>query len=561
MPNIRLICTIWFITLITFATLPLITSSFQHDISFGSLNEDELMYIGTSADPIQLTTLTQSSSLSNVELSWTSRDDYARRIFVPPVATGDHVVLHVDAYDQLIETSLLDFTPTFSVTGTLVIASEGYNPYFDFDIRPDEGELSWFSFDGLQRGWIVTIVGLFSNSDSDFMAWTGNPDYMSYADNILGSSMTTTSNPEGVSFVWDFESQDLLVACYNGDDSEGWVEINIFTDVTADKSASGDYISFDTYNFLENMTVPLLYLGLADGILLTAVFHPGLTFNNFFAPKITQFPPNDLGNNEFNFTWMSSDRNQDDENYYSVWLSSDGGHSYQMIGGNLTETFFLWDSTGFFERDNYLVKIRAHSLDFTFPDLCTVDYPPMSYWPGDYSDSESFEISAGDVHSNPPGYYEVRIDSPEDINYTEHSTGNLVIWNPSFYYNIPFSIDYEVYQNNSLWMTARYHPYSDQTLEINVDGLQPGTHEFKLQFGSSVSDAVIVRVISAITPYSPWSQLIQYGTIGVSVGSSFIILIVVVLTIRVKREHAAKLVKQTSFGSPATLIYWSGRED
>ena len=413
--NTKLICMFCFILLISLATLPINNSSSNSDSALDSSRENDSQPLIDSIDRVPVTTFTQSSS--TVELTWTSRDDDVRRIFVPPVASGDHVILHVDAYDQLIQTSLLDFTPSFSQTNILEIPSEGYNPYFDFDMSPDDGELSWFSFYGLQRGQLVTIVGLFSNSDCDFMAWTGGTDPMSYVDNIIGALMTTTSNPEGVCFEWDFNSQELIIACYNCDGETGWVELNVFVDSTADVVAAGNYIAYDTYEFQENVTVPLLYLGLTDGILMESVFHPALTFNNYFTPNITQFPPIGLGAKQFNFTWTCSDHNQDDVNYYSVWLSSDSGFTYQLLAGNLTDTFFVWDSTGFMIRENYLVKIRAYSLDFTYRDYCRVDNPPASYWPGDFSDSESFEIDAGDVHSIPPGYYEILFDSPDDVSY------------------------------------------------------------------------------------------------------------------------------------------------
>ncbi|TET10967.1 MAG: hypothetical protein E3J86_04125 [Candidatus Thorarchaeota archaeon] len=546
----RIICSICFITLISFALVPSITITEHENIGFDSGGETEL---APQTNPLELVPIKSfTESFSNVEMSWTSRDDDVRRVFGSPVATGDHVILHVDAYDQLIETSLLDFSPSFSLSDYLVIAEDGYNPYFDFDINPEDGNMNWFSFTGIQRGQIVTIVGLFSNSDCDFMAWTGDTDPLSYADNILGASMTTTANPEGVSFVWDSNSPELILACYNCDDSEGWVEILVFLDSTVDKSVDGNYITFHTYSFQENLTVPVLYMGFTDGLLLTTVFHPGLTFNNYFAPNITQFPPVELGSNQFNLTWRCTDRNQDDTNYYSVWLSSDGGVSYQRIVGNITESFFVWNSSGFLEREDYLVKIRAYSLDFTYPELCSVDNPPSSYWPGDYSDSEPFEIGAGDVHSGgptitAPSPYTIIVYSQPDITYTFGTTGNQITWTHSYpaaalYYVV--TIDGNLYQSGHS---------SNRVIIVSIDGLSIGDYEFEVVVESSASDSVIVHVI----PTSEESSLRTGLLTGISAGSAIIIILSMVLINRIVRrslrEKSLELLARTN-STPLSIL-------
>jgi hypothetical protein len=485
-------------------------------------------------------TAIQSSTLTSVELSWTSRDDDIQRNLTNPIATGDHVVLRVDANNMLIQTSRLLFHPYFSDTQPLIIASEGYNPFVE-PISPDDAELQWFYFTGLITGMVVTLVGNFSSSNCDFMAWSGDINELNYSNNIIGSSMVTSNNPEVTSFVWESDSQELLVACYNHDDAEGWTKVDVYLDFYYDVQSGGDVITYDTYNFLENVTVPLLYLGYGGGMFQGFYFHPGITFNNFFAPNITQLPPIDLGYNQFNFTWTSEDRNQNDTNYYSVWLSGDSGFSYMMLAGNLSESSYLWDSSGYQERDDYLVKIRAYSLDLTHPELCGLDNPPTSYWPGDFSDSNLYEISAGDVGHGPQPLYLVDIYSPDNFTYVEYTTGNNITWDISISGYLPFVIEYVVYHNGEQWLTGRFHPYSEEEITISIDGLTRGTHRFTLEMDNVISDAVFITVVAS----DNWSQILHYGAIGISIGSSIIILAVIVLTIRLKKKNAVILLEYT----------------
>jgi hypothetical protein len=514
--------------------------------------EDEVISIIREKDSIQVLEPDNNRVMSQTgfSLTWNSRDDDTQRQFNPPEATGDHVVVHAYSTNELIQKSYLDFTPYYSNTVELEIPSDEFNPYTD-PISQFHPDFEWFVFGNIEPDWIVTLTSIFTNGDCDFMAWPAslNSSTWSYSNNILGSSMNTGLNPELASFTWNYPSGILYVACYNSDRTHGWAEVNVFFDVTADTWTNGNQISYDTYNFRYNMTTPILYLGTSGEVLEFVAYHPGVQFNNFFAPNVTMFPPIDLGENRFNFSWVSSDRNRDDVNYYSVWLSSDGGYSYQMIEGNLTDSFFVWDSTGFLEGE-YLIKVRAYSLDFVYRNYCTVDYPPFSYWPGDYGDSEPVEIGAGDIHSMPPGYFEVHLDSPDDITYIEHTTGNLIVWDPSFQYDTPNYVDYEVLRNETQWETGRVYPTLDEGIEVNIDGLQPGTHVFELQVGSRASDSVVVRVVKAEvivdTFQSPWSQLIHYGAVGISVGSSFTIIMVIALTIRLRREYLSKLAEQAT---------------
>jgi hypothetical protein len=183
-----------------------------------------------------------------------------------------------------------------------------------------------------------------------------------------------------------------------------------------------DYLSevlFDTYNLLRNATVNLTISATTyNGVF--SIEYIGISFGNYFTPKLdvnspisldpeppplqdSGFPlPRPISQGRWNFTWTCSDLNVNDSNYYSVWLSSDGGSTFQLLERNLTETFFVWDSDGFLQGNNYMYRVRAYSLDFTIREdnasLCSTGNPPESYWPGDYTDAVSVDFR---THASP----------------------------------------------------------------------------------------------------------------------------------------------------------------
>ncbi len=183
-------------------------------------------------------------------------------------------------------------------------------------------------------------------------------------------------------------------------------------------------VLFDTYNLLRNATVNLTIGGTKCNRVFS-VEYIGLSFGNYFTPKlsvnspksldpeppalqISQYPlPLPISQGRWNFTWICSDLNVNDSNYYSVWLSSDGGSTFQLLERNLTETFFVWDSDGFLQMDNYIYRVRAYSLDFTIREdnasLCYTGNPPESYWPGDYTDAVSVDFATHESRIIPPG--------------------------------------------------------------------------------------------------------------------------------------------------------------
>ena len=273
-----------------------------------------------------------------------------------------------------------------------------------------------------------------------------------------------------------------------------------------------------------------------------------VSISNFFAPDVrvnlpTVHPSDDK---TYNISWSCSDRNADDVNYYSVWLSGNDGISYMLLVRNLTRTWHLWNSTYWFEND-YTFRVRAYSLDFTIAGMTDVSDPPAGYWPGDYSDTFT-EVTAGYTGIYDPNM-DVGVIPAFDITYSEGESGNWITWT-LYIYNWGFSpsmLHYKIYRNETLH-TQDIHYFSQDHLKlsIDVDGLSEGAYNFTLYFinpgsnGGIVCDVVFVFV--NVTNPQDWSLLIQALAVGVSICSVAIITIVIILSIRLRRNRVVEYV-------------------
>jgi len=162
------------------------------------------------------------------------------------------------------------------------------------------------------------------------------------------------------------------------------------------------YTTYDTYQFERNVNFTVFLYIWTDTDIAWTLEVGMLRFENFYTPTITVNDAIDLGDDSFNFTWTADDGNAGDTLYFSVWLSVDGGDTFQLIIQNLTETFFVWDSTGWLI-DDYVYMVRVYDNDHTY--YLGVDgavAPPLSYWPGLFADDMSSSFEAGTVIYTPP---------------------------------------------------------------------------------------------------------------------------------------------------------------
>jgi hypothetical protein len=278
-------------------------------------------------------------------------------------------------------------------------------------VNPDY--FAWETAPGIGEGDNVRIVLDFDGGDVDAIVWWADTpaENLDQAHSITGAAMATGDHPQVYNFVADRDG-DLLFGILDWAQDGSNYDLSVDTRLGLEPDrVAGNTFTVDTYYLLANQSYSVLVDSDTGTNLRYSLEIPNIFLGNFFAPVVTVNAPIDLGSNTFNFTWSSTDQNADDVHYYSVWISGDGGVSYQVIARNLTDTYYVWDSSGFLERDNYRVRIRAFSVDFSnVLDLLPEDDPdgvydtPLAavddqanYWPGDFADGYSGEFSAGDV--------------------------------------------------------------------------------------------------------------------------------------------------------------------
>ena len=328
---------------------------------------------------------------------------------------------------------------------------------------------------------------------------------------------------------------------------------NIQAGVNTTVSCVGSSIALDTY-YLDssNQTYSILVTGTTSTDDSIIVIWENVSICNFFAPEPYVFYPTEYDDLVFNITWNCEDRNLDDVNYYSIWLSLDGGVTFVLLGQNLTQLWFCWDSSTWLMGE-YIVLIRAYSVDYSSSD-CRVDEPPSSYWPGDYSDITTYPFDGGGVGSGHLGPLPSFSISTNRSTYEFGSTNNSIIVVFHFYARPPPpGIEYSVTDNGSLWLQGLYVPESSYgSFAINIDGLSVGTHDLSIGFSYGTSNPQSLTIVvtnstslNTTTTETPqdWNQLlIQALVVGVSIGSTGVIAAVIILSNRLRRKQVVAYV-------------------
>jgi len=461
-----------------------------------------------------------------LSLSWYSRDSPVPTSFTSGDSIiGDHVIVNATWNDvsipelpeyQIGTTSMAIYYGSLNYfTGSLVYAADPGGQFFG---NIDPSQFAWVTVTGLNAGDEARLICDFDTADADIMMWPSSIPMASrtYANNIV--DMATGNKPETDTVILpETGNYEIGILDYSGDG--GYYYLTVDTRLGLEPiPVEGNSIEVDTYYLMANQTYSIVVDGHTGANIVYNLEIPNVFIGNFFAPIVTVPTPTPIGGGEYSITWSCTDLNADDVNYYSVWLSNNDGASYMLLAQNLTETTFLWDSTGWLE-DSYMVRIRAYSLDFTVPDLCDVSDPPAGYWPGDFSDGFSPPFLAGDTipgDTTPPS-----INSPSDIEYELGTTGHSIVWSP---YDLnPNS--YEIYLNDSLIRSGAWNSTSETITEI-VDGLEIGFYYYTIwvfdDSFNNVSDTVNVTVYSLtdiVDPIinSPPDIVYEFGTTGHSI--------------------------------------------
>jgi len=339
-------------------------------------------------------------------LNWYSRDSPTQTEFTAGDSmAGDHVIINATWTDG-VNPGMPEFAVTtteikvlygvlFYETGPMIHATDAAG-VFDGIIDPDQ--FAWVTVPDLNEGDEARIICDFDTGDADIMAWPSTiaMGARTYANNIV--DMASGDHPETDTIVLPVDGDyEFGILDYSGDGGDYYLTVDTRLGLEPARVA-GKTIEMDSYYLLANQTYSVLVDSDTGTNLRFSEEHPGVTIGNFFAPEVNvPAPVATVGDaNVFDITWTSTDLNADDTHYYSIWLSSNDGVSYMLLAQNWTGTSYQWNSSGWLE-GNYIVRVRAYSLDFTIADMADVTNPPAGYWPGDYGDGFSVSFAAGDV--------------------------------------------------------------------------------------------------------------------------------------------------------------------
>ena len=475
---------------------------------------------------------------SGVEFSWTSRESPTpSAIHGQMGVSGDHVVIHASTDEPTVTRSELLTGPSNIQWNWLTTPPDGFDPLTDTFTRHDPA-LHWFSYGGLTSGDVITIAArlVVSWDDCDFMAWSGDqdPDTLSYANNILGSLMTTTTYPEHTSFEWTYASDTIYIAGYTKEAEYTECDLYLMRSSYPAAQSDGRSVSYDTYNFRTNLITPFVYCGYVDDTLVEYTVLPLLSVNNFFSPQISLNPISEVSPNVYNISWTSYDRNQDDLNWFEVTLRSDE-YGYQLLVENLTDTYYLWDSHGFPVSDAYQVRITGYSIDLNLYDGPFIDIPD-DYEPGhsSYIFSEPFAAGA-DIPMI------ATLNEPENMTWYHRSVGNEIVWILTFISGdyVPESLDYLILVNDAIHTSGRQLTSTSRIIRFSMDEFEPGEYNVTLEVQQPrwgiVTDTVFVVILGSGSPLSPMDM----GSLiinSVSAISIVVILFFTTLILRHKRK-------------------------
>jgi subtilisin family serine protease len=358
-------------------------------------------------------------------LRWSARDVPTQTVITAGgSAIGDHVYMNAtwnNGVNPLI--------PEFGITsmqmkilyGTLVVRTGPTHPAVNPDAVYgggviDSSEFAWETVGGIKTDDVVRLSCDFDGSDIDVILWWSDVPMAqrTYGNRIVTDpSMASSAHPEAGSFTATQDgSIDVGIMDYAGDSSTYTLTVDTRVGLEPARAYNTKTFQIDTYYLLQNQTFSVLVDSDTGSNYDYAVETDNIFIGNYFKPHITVNAPSTISTNHFNLTWSCTDRNANDTNYYSVWLSNDGGASYMLLQQNTTNTWYMWNAHGWLDT-NYMVRVRAYSLDFLTYQLVDTDgkastppvpvyynsvaNPPASYWPGDFSDGFSASFAAGDV--------------------------------------------------------------------------------------------------------------------------------------------------------------------
>ncbi|MHA2383311.1 MAG: S8 family serine peptidase [Candidatus Thorarchaeota archaeon] len=381
--------------------------------------------------------------------TWTAKDSAVpATVSGGEVIVGDHIVLN-STWDIAPVTNLPEYS---SIAASRVAFLSGlYAERPGFYVDPQGVDAwpvpiastdiyVWETVSGVAQDDITTVT-LDAAHDADpsfdvYMWEDANADTLVTADELVGGALLSVDNggggavETGVFTAPASGSIAIRVFCwawaYPGAGADYLLTVDSRVSIDIDNEVADEaYTTYDTYQFERNVNFTVFLYVWTDTDVAWTMEVGMVRFENFYTPVITVNDAIDLGGDVFNFTWTASDGNADDTLYFSVWLSADGGSTFQLMIQNLTGTFYVWDSDGFLI-DDYVYMVRVYDCDHTYPlGVGAAAAPPLSYWLGLNADDASVEFEAGNVIYTPPVTTTTTTPEPTTTTTTTPTDGGI----------------------------------------------------------------------------------------------------------------------------------------
>ncbi|MBD3405381.1 MAG: S8 family serine peptidase [Candidatus Lokiarchaeota archaeon] len=342
--------------------------------------------------------------------------------------TGDHIVLNATYPDfnlpnmpefEVTDMEMSLLSGLYEVkTGSLVIPDASYDP---FSGVIDTDQFAWAYVEGIKDGDTVDIVADFSNGDCDIMVWWADIDNgtWTYGNNLVEDQMASSAHPEIGQFVAD-QDGTIAIGIFDYDLQEGTYEVEVDTRTGQTETATGRTVTFDTYQMLKNGAYQVLISAETKINLAYSVNLLDLTLNNLIAPELENITINGDGAIK-NIDWNITDPNLNDEHIYEIYLSQDGGLTYQLLSSGFKTHNYTWNSTGFVIRSTYKVRVVVFDND-------TVDRPAgFEVWPGLSDQIESGLFEAG-TYTPPEPTTSTSTSTSDTTTTTEAPPGVDLLW-------------------------------------------------------------------------------------------------------------------------------------
>ncbi len=140
-------------------------------------------------------------------------------------------------------------------------------------------------------------------------------------------------------------------------------------------------------------------VGIGDSLVITASIGP-----------VTILSPvaGDTFTGSVNVSWTVSEMNENETYSSEILLSADSGESYHLLDENITQWWYIWDSSGFLTKNTYRMMVHVYDSG------------------GMNSTGVSPLFTAGDVHSGGGPRWPYSETTTSELEYTESLTNGIL---------------------------------------------------------------------------------------------------------------------------------------